>query len=313
MATEEEEAKRDKRSLYLLIAGVAGLLLPLIAVAYMRMREASVPAGATTGGVFENRGEGARNRIKAALTPAPASSMPTALSSPAPTAAAAPADPAAPARKSFDSIGFIKGGNDYFQEAAKPAASVQAPAKTVAAEPEQEEQKLADAPPQAPAAKKGKKAFTMPKLQPSGGTGSFTSFKGGQGLGAGRQGQQGGGEDPQQAAMAAMANAAGGAAPAAKPETKGGVGGGMYKPASGPGSGANLSSFGKKAPQGGPVMPGAPGGAPGGQPMPEMPAGGGMPDMGALLKGVPGKEKTGGVDIGGMLQGIPGMGGDPKK
>ena len=47
--------------------------------------------------------------------------------------------------------------------------------------------------------------------------------------------------------------------------------------------------------------------------MPEMPAGGGMPDMGALLKGVPGKEKTGGVDIGGMLQGIPGMGGDPKK
>ena len=194
MATEEEEAKRDKRSLYLLIAGVAGLLLPLIAVAYMRMREASVPAGATTGGVFENRGEGARNRIKAALTPAPASSMPTALSSPAPTAAAAPADPAAPARKSFDSIGFIKGGNDYFQEAAKPAASVQAPAKTVAAEPEQEEQKLADAPPQAPAAKKGKKAFTMPKLQPSGGTGSFTSFKGGQGLGAGRQGQQGGGK-----------------------------------------------------------------------------------------------------------------------
>jgi hypothetical protein len=157
MDAKEEAAKRALLTRYLLLAGGAILVIPLLIILYLRSTETS---SANPGGFshpFAHR-ERVSDRIKAALTPAPASLPAPAAVQQALNAAAASAS---------DSLGFIKGGSDYLP-AAKTAAE---PVQAQTAPPPAAAQPLAQSAPPAkskPKSKPGAKPFMQPHLQGSG-------------------------------------------------------------------------------------------------------------------------------------------------
>lgn len=174
MSTPEEEiqAVRKKRTVLLLAGGAASLLLPLLGVVYIRMSEAKTARPPDSSVMFDRRESGdAKVNVSQTVTiinPAPSeagrpSSLPVAGQQTVTTA---------PGGSSLD---FVKGGgtSNYYQDkaaSAAPAASTQAAAPAAPPAPAPEA-----AAPKTAAAKGGKKAFAMPKLQ---GTKSFSTFKG---------------------------------------------------------------------------------------------------------------------------------------
>lgn len=309
-SVEDAEIARNRRTLYLIVAGVLSLLVPLVGVLYLKLSDNS--RGGTPGSagiVFSRRMAG---DDPPTLNPAAAAAAASALRGIVTTAAPkmnSPLPVAAPessARASGGSLSFLRGGEDYYgdgdtqlpvgqtppqqQQAEAPAAGGSGASPAGAASP-------AAATTPAASPKTGQKAFVMPKLKPSSGFSDFksrgTSLSGlGAPAGAGPAALQ-------QQAAAAQAAGAGGTQQSQS----------AWKPASGPGSGANLPQLGQLGQKGAaPVGAAAATGAPG------MPA---MPDIGGLLKGMPEIPKEAGgmkmPDVGSLLNSIPGLGGDQKK
>jgi len=183
----EHVIERNRRTFYLLLGGAASLLIPLLGVLYIRLTESSALPGGATSHAFAHR-EAQADRIRAAATPAPPVPM-----APAPgTAGGAPVQTTA-----GDSLGFVKGGSEYYPT--EPATPVAAPQQTEAPPP------VAKAdPPQDDAAankkpiKPGPKPFQQPKLQGSKFGGGFSNgFSGNKQFGVGGRNQPQGGM-PQQ-------------------------------------------------------------------------------------------------------------------
>jgi len=149
MATVEQEApeERRKKTLWLLVAGAASLLIPLAGAIYIHWKDNAGSAGPSgRGDVFERR-EGAERRMTpsqtAVVLSAPAQSRP------------------ASAATGGSSLDFIKGGSDMQGKAAEPKAAAAPPPAPAAA-----------APPAAPAPAKtaaatAKRPFNAPRLQPT--------------------------------------------------------------------------------------------------------------------------------------------------
>ena len=171
--SEDPVIQRNRRTLYLIMAGAASLLIPLLGVLYIRMGD--TPATMTPGNIphaFARRATQA-DRIKAASTPAPPVSM-VPVAGPAATARA-PGTQAAPSASGGDSLGFIKGGAEYFpSEEPRPAA---APAQAETAPPAAKTEE-ADAATKKKPAKPGPKPFVQPKLQATGSGGTFRNLRG---------------------------------------------------------------------------------------------------------------------------------------
>jgi hypothetical protein len=162
MATLESDDPqyRRKKTVWLMAGGAASLLIPLAGAMYLHWSQnagASGPSGRSD--VFERR-EGEDRKIvptQTAVVLSPPGLM-------APSSAAGTTD-----KTAASSLDFIKSNADLQARIADPKAAAAAPAVSTA--------------PAAPAAaavaaakkgdKKGKKAFAMPKLQPSRG---FTNF-----------------------------------------------------------------------------------------------------------------------------------------
>jgi hypothetical protein len=174
MSTPEhdaQESERRKKTMWLLIGGAASLLLPLLGALYMRWAENAAPASAgNRSDVFQRRDQDDSKVVPTRTVVVPP------MAAPPPSAPALGSAP--PAESSLD---FIKPAEEL---EAKPA-----PAKAAAAAPAA---KTAAAPPPSPVAKTRaksvRKAFTMPKLQPTRG---FTKF-GSSGSSAQGQGSSGG-------------------------------------------------------------------------------------------------------------------------
>ncbi len=174
---EEERKARSQRTLYLLIGGLLSLLIPLLGVAYLKLTEGSSPRLVSGQAIFAQRRDlSPRARITPAQVPAAPAAV-RAQAAPAPSSPPA-ADKAKP--RGGDSLSFIRGDRELFEE--KPQA--QAPQADKAPAPEKEEGKKPKA---AQGAKPAKKPFAMPKLKPSSG---FTDFKSKGGLGLGAQKNQ---------------------------------------------------------------------------------------------------------------------------
>lgn len=287
---EDREAQRQKRTVLLMIGGALSLLLPLLAAVYIRMTDVQAPTS-SGGSAFAHRASAQEApRIAPAITPAPSTAGGGALaqvpvappreSSPAPIQADAPSAPQG------GSLGFIRGGDDYYKDKDKQAAAgpqVQQPQT-------QQAQAAPPPPPQVaaaePAAKRGKpapKPFSMPKLQPTKG---FSSFRGG---GGGMGSQQGGG--------AMEAGAQGGADPAAAMQAMQGMQG---MPGGGAGAQRPMAQMNGKTSGFGQ------GHGPNGVPADAL-KDQGMPDMGAMMKNIPGGGAGGLPDVSSMLQNMPGQ------
>ena len=178
--------ERKKKTVWLLAAGTASLLIPLAGAVYLHWSQNAGAAGPTgRSDVFERR-DGEDKKILPTQTAVVMSA--SALTTPPPSGLIA----GAAAKPPESSLDFIQSNsdmksriNDQKAAAAPPAAS------TAAAAPE--------APPApAPAAKTkvkaGKKDFAMPKLQPSRG---FTNFGSTGSKGGAKSGTQSGGGNSQ--------------------------------------------------------------------------------------------------------------------
>lgn len=170
------DQERRKKTLLLMVGGALSLLLPLLGVAYLKLKDARVANGPQKGSeVFERReADDAKIVLAGSNAPqafaAPDTSMPaltatqgfsgtSAPSAPLPSGGRGPAAAAAAMGSSLD---FIRGADAAKTE--PPAVSAQAPAAApapAAAELEEEEPKPVAK------AKPGKKAFVMPKLNPT--------------------------------------------------------------------------------------------------------------------------------------------------
>lgn len=250
------DAERRKKTFYLLLGGIASLLVPALWLLYGKLNEMPEMSAAGLAGndIFRKRGTDGSSTVK--ITPAasqapPSNYMPGALTS---AASVAPSSTAASGRVEStqqDSMAFIRGGQDYQEKQAPPPPPPPAPAKAPPPAP------AAPAPAptvQAKAAPPAKKPFTMPKLQGWKGFGGFGGSK------ASQQQQL----TPQQAAQMQKAM---------QPQQQG-AGGGLGAP------GVLKAGHTGAMPQGG-VPPGAAGLVPGGA------GGAGMPDVGALMKNLP--------------------------
>jgi hypothetical protein len=164
METPDQEAPRERRkkSFWLLTAGTIALLVPLAGAIYLHWSQnAGAPGPSGRSDVFERR-EGEERKIVPTQTAVVSS--PSALMKPTGPVAGAADKPAG------SSLDFIKGNADVQARIADSKAAGSGPAASTApAAP------AADAPAPVAAAKTkpGKKAFVMPKLQPSRG---FTNF-----------------------------------------------------------------------------------------------------------------------------------------
>lgn len=159
--------ERKKKTIWLLAAGMASLLIPLAGALYLHWSQNAGSSGPTgRSDVFERR-EGDDRKVvptqsavviaPSALTPVPASLVSGVAQKP-----------------QGSSLDFIKTNADMEARiagpkpapAAAPAASTAPAAPAVAAVP---------APAAKPKAKRGRKEFSMPKLQPTRGFTNFTS------------------------------------------------------------------------------------------------------------------------------------------
>ena len=173
---EQEPPERKKKTVWLLVAGAASLLIPLAGAVYLHWSQNAGAAGPSgRNDVFERR-DGEDHKIVPTQTAVVNS--PSALMSPTPSGISGVAGK--PAGSSLD---FIKGNTELqarindSKVAAGPAApaAATAPAAPAAVDP-------APAPvAAAKTGKPGKKPFTMPKLQTSRGftTMGSTGSKGG--------------------------------------------------------------------------------------------------------------------------------------
>ena len=103
MYSREATTKRNRTTLYLLLAGGAVLVIPLLILLYLRFAETASSGLETASHPFASR-ESVADRIKAAQTPAPSVLPPNALAG---AAGSAQSKNAASATVS-DSLGFIK-------------------------------------------------------------------------------------------------------------------------------------------------------------------------------------------------------------
>ncbi|HAM35474.1 MAG TPA: hypothetical protein DEB40_04295 [Elusimicrobia bacterium] len=171
--SEERHILRNRRSLLILLAGAASLLIPLLGVVYLRITESPgpfIPGNAAHG--FARRQTQA-DRIRVPVAPA----MPVPMEQAPPAGRPAPA---APQPAGTDSLGFVKAGSEYYPPppAQPPAARPSAP------EPKAPPKKASVA--KAKPKKTAPKRFVQPKLQNSGARGSFSDFKANKPLGAGQ-------------------------------------------------------------------------------------------------------------------------------
>lgn len=245
---EEAERVRARKTKLLIAGGVVSLVLPLLGVAYIKITDTSANSLpiSVQGAVFDRR-----ETTSQAITPVTA----------AQPMAAAPAPPV-PGQKPGGSLGFISGGNEYYQDD-KPAPKVGAAMQQAA------------------------------------------NQAGGEAAGAltvtGKDGAKPAAAPTAAAAKTAAKTAA--AQPAAKkpwsPPRLNSSGGGIGAARFGPQVGSSAGGIGQSGVAGGGGMGGgAPGGAPPGMPpgmdmnalMGAAGAGGagGAPDMGALMKNLPG-------------------------
>ncbi|MFI5345098.1 MAG: hypothetical protein ACHQ51_01875 [Elusimicrobiota bacterium] len=183
------EQARKKRTIWLMAGGAASLLLPLLGVFYMHWSSLSGGQGPSgRNDVFERR-DGGDKRITPSQTAVPGPGLMS------PQAALPPVGRTESSGGS--SLDFIKPGQEMAGKTPDPSKAAPAPAAPAA---------VAPAAPAAPAeppaaaaktkAKKGKKEFSMPKLQPSRGFTNFGSGKGGStkgGAAAPQGGNSGGG------------------------------------------------------------------------------------------------------------------------
>jgi hypothetical protein len=152
MDTREEATKRNRITLYLLLAGGAILVIPLLILLYLRSSETSSSGPNAAFHPFAHR-ESVADRIKAAQTPAPAV-LPSNL--PAGTAGPVQSQNSA-SEPQPESLGLIKGGSDFLPP---QSAKTQAPPP-----PAPQQQAVAKNDP-APASKT--KSFKQPHLQGTG-------------------------------------------------------------------------------------------------------------------------------------------------
>ena len=164
------EEARKKRTKWLLIGGAICLLLPLLGIFYLHWNSLSGGQGPSgRNDVFERR-DGGERRITPSQTAVPGPG----LSIPQPSLPPSAGRTEQPTGSSLD---FIKPGQEMAgksPDAQKPAPAA-APAPVVA--PAVQEEPAAA--PSKTKAKKVKKDFSMPKLQPSRGFTNFGSGKGG--------------------------------------------------------------------------------------------------------------------------------------
>ena len=196
MDSREEATKRNRITLYLLLAGGAVLLIPLLVLFYLRSTEASSPNPDAASHPFAPR-ERVGDRIKAAQTPAPAILPPNTLAG-----AAGPAQTQNAASASVsDSLGFIKGGSDYLpvEQTSTESAKSEAPPTPA---PKQEVAKSDPAPQAKSKPKSGPKTFMQPHLKGSGFGGN--NQRGGQMGQRGQMGQMPTGSMPQMPSGAGM-------------------------------------------------------------------------------------------------------------
>jgi hypothetical protein len=174
MDSKEEATKRNRITLYLLLAGSAVLLVPLLVLLYLRSTEGGPGSGDAAARAFARRANRA-DRIKAAQAPAP-----DILGGAAGGASGGSAAPG-------DSLGFVKSNPDFLPPPQPSTETVKAPEPASA--PKKEIAKAEPAPQKAKA-KAGPKPFMQPRLQ---GT-KFSSTNFGKGFNSGSQrgGQMGG-------------------------------------------------------------------------------------------------------------------------
>lgn len=184
---ELSELDRRKRTVWLLAGGAASLILPLLGVAYLHWSSISgAPGPSGRNDVFERR-DGGEKRITPTQTAVPVSAMMTPPPSSLPTAGKTEK----PAGSSLD---FIKSNEEMTAKVADPPKAATAPAAAPAAAPASAVPAPAPSSAAKAPSKKGKKEFSMPKLQPSRG---FTNFKGapaGKGTAAPQGGAPAGGD-----------------------------------------------------------------------------------------------------------------------
>lgn len=168
-SSEEEQLKRQKITVILILTGTAVLILPLIVVAYLHMKGNDSERAAGAGPVFERRmGDSPAPQMQMA---APAMAMQKSL--------LAPVAADASSKEIGGSLGYIRGGQDYAEQ---PKAEI------VADSPKPKEEEISrpqppSAPPANPMAEMMKKmmpqasaptarASKFPKLKPMS-SGSF--------------------------------------------------------------------------------------------------------------------------------------------
>ena len=178
MATlEQEPPERKKKTVWLLVAGTASLLIPLAGAVYLHWSQNAGAAGPSgRSDVFERR-DGEDRKI--VPTQSAVVNSPSALMSPTPAGVAGVAG-----KPEGSSLDFIKGNTELQARIAESKTTPAAPAaSTAAAAPAV----VSPAPvAAAKTGKPGKKAFTMPKLQTTRG---FTTMgsTGSKGAAAGAQ------------------------------------------------------------------------------------------------------------------------------
>ena len=165
MAMPEQEApqERQKKTVWLLAAGTASLLIPLAGAVYLHWSQNAGAAGPSGHiDVFERR-EGEERKITPTQTAVVSS--PSALMKPS----GMPAGAAVADKPPGSSLDFIKSNSEVQARIADSKTAAAAPAAAPAASTAP----AAAAPIAAAKTKPGKKAFVMPKLQPTRG---FTNF-----------------------------------------------------------------------------------------------------------------------------------------
>jgi hypothetical protein len=189
---EISEQDRKKRTVWLLAGGAASLLLPLLGVFYLHWSATSGAQGPSgRNDVFERR-DGGEKRIMPSQTAVPLAVPMT----PPPSSLPAGGATERPAGSSLD---FIKSNQEMsakVNDAPKPAAAAAAPPAPAAAPADAAAPEAAAAPAKTKT-KKGKKDFSMPKLQPSRGFTNFNSGKAGAAAAKGAPGGAPGGADAQ--------------------------------------------------------------------------------------------------------------------
>ena len=166
MPGSDAPPERKKKTIWLLAAGTASLLIPLAGAVYLHWSQ-NVGAAGPTGrsDVFERR-EGEDRKILPTQSAVVTSA--SALTTPPPSGPTVSGAAGKPAGSSLD---FITSNADMQARLNDPKPAAAPPAASTA--PAAPEEPPAAVPAATKKAKAGKKEFTMPKLQPSRG---FTNF-----------------------------------------------------------------------------------------------------------------------------------------